>query len=347
MTTAPWLSQFMHKYGRRAGFFVGASAGVVGAIICAIAMYQSNFLILLIGSYLTGIFQSSLGFYRFAAADMASDQFRAKAISYTMAGGLVSAIIGPQLVKLTTDLFVIPFLGVYITIIFINIFGSLLFLFIDIPKPKIEKYNQIASRSRLELLRNSKIFIPIIIAMVSYSLMTLVMTSTPLAVIGCGYSQGNAADIVSAHVLAMFVPSFFTGHLINRFGNIRIILIGLFLLMIAGIINLSGVSLTNFFAGLILIGIGWNFGFIGATTMLSTAHSADERGKVQGINDLFVYGSVTLASIASGALMNCSASTTEQGWSAVNLAMVPFLTLAFVAVIWLIKTQKSNMNLKV
>ena len=172
------------------------------------------------------------------------------------------------------------------------------------------------------------------------------MTSTPLAVVGCGYSQGNAADIVSAHVLAMFFPSFFTGHLINRFGNIKIILIGLLLLMLAGIINLSGVELTNFFAGLILIGIGWNFGFIGATTMLSNAHSASERGKVQGINDLFVFGSVTLASIASGALMNCSSSTTEQGWNAVNLAMAPFLILAFIAVLWLIKNKNSSMSSK-
>ena len=262
MTTAPWLSQFMQNYGRRAGFFLGAAAGVLGALICAIAMYQGNFTILLIGSYLTGIFQSSLGFYRFAAADMASEDFRAKAISYTMAGGLVSAIIGPQLVKLTTDFFTVPFLGVYVTIIFINVFGSFLFLFIDIPTPKAEQYDRVSSRSRLQLLSTPKIFIPIIIAMVSYSLMTLVMTSTPLAVVGCGYSQGNAADIVSAHVLAMFVPSFFTGHLINRFGNIRIISIGLLLLMLAGIINLSGVALTNFFAGLVLIGIGWNFGFI-------------------------------------------------------------------------------------
>ena len=346
MTTAPWLSQFMQNYGRRAGFFLGAAAGVLGALICAIAMYQGNFTILLIGSYLTGIFQSSLGFYRFAAADMASEDFRAKAISYTMAGGLVSAIIGPQLVKLTTDFFTVPFLGVYVTIIFINLFGSLLFLFIDIPTPKAEQYDKISSRSRLQLLSTPRIFIPIIIAMVSYSLMTLVMTSTPLAVVGCGYSQGNAADIVSAHVLAMFVPSFFTGHLINRFGNIRIISIGLLLLMLAGIINLSGVALANFFVGLVLIGVGWNFGFIGATTMLSNAHSATERGKVQGINDLFVYGSVTFASIASGALMNCSASTTEQGWTAVNLAMVPFLILAFIAVLWLIKNKNSSMNLK-
>ena len=163
MTTAPWLSQFMQNYGRRAGFFLGAAAGVLGALICAIAMYQGNFTILLIGSYLTGIFQSSLGFYRFAAADMASEDFRAKAISYTMAGGLVSAIIGPQLVKLTTDFFTVPFLGVYVTIIFINVFGSFLFLFIDIPTPKAEQYDRVSSRSRLQLLSTPKIFIPIII----------------------------------------------------------------------------------------------------------------------------------------------------------------------------------------
>jgi MFS family permease len=344
MTTAPWLSQFMQNYGRRMGFILGAIAGIIGAIICAIGMYKGIFGILLIGSYLTGIFQSSLGFYRFAATDTASESFKAKAISYTMAGGLLSAIIGPQLVKVTSDLYTTPFLGVYVTVVFINIFGAFLFLFLDIPVPKKIVTDAIPSRTRLQILKTPRILISIIIAMVCYALMTLVMTSTPLAVVGCGYTQNNAADVVSAHVVAMFLPSFFTGHLINRFGVTKIISIGLVLLTAAGLVNLSGVLLGNFFIGLVLIGVGWNFGFIGATTMLATSHSPSERGKVQGLNDLFVYGFVTFASIASGALMNCSGATPADGWSSVNLAMIPFLILASISLFWLSKNKDINMN---
>jgi MFS family permease len=344
MTTAPWLSQFMQNYGRRMGFILGAIAGIIGAIICAIGMYKGIFGILLIGSYLTGIFQSSLGFYRFAATDTASELFKAKAISYTMAGGLLSAIIGPQLVKVTSDLYTTPFLGVYVTVVFINIFGAFLFLFLDIPVPKKIVSDAIPSRTRLQILKTPRILISIIIAMVCYALMTLVMTSTPLAVVGCGYTQNNAADVVSAHVVAMFLPSFFTGHLINRFGVTKIISIGLVLLTAAGLVNLSGVLLGNFFIGLVLIGVGWNFGFIGATTMLATSHSPSERGKVQGLNDLFVYGFVTFASIASGALMNCSGATPADGWSSVNLAMIPFLILASISLFWLSKNKDINMN---
>jgi MFS family permease len=344
MTTAPWLSQFMQNYGRRMGFILGAIAGIIGAIICALGMYKGIFGILLIGSYLTGIFQSSLGFYRFAATDTASESFKAKAISYTMAGGLLSAIIGPQLVKVTSDLYTTPFLGVYVTVVFINIFGAFLFLFLDIPVPKKIVTEAIPSRTRLQILKTPQILISIIIAMVCYALMTLVMTSTPLAVVGCGYTQNNAADIVSAHVVAMFLPSFFTGHLINRFGVTKIISIGLVLLTVAGLVNLSGVSLGNFFIGLILIGVGWNFGFIGATTMLASSHSPSERGKVQGLNDLFVYGFVTIASIASGTLMNCSGATPADGWSSVNLAMIPFLIIASISLFWLSKNKFINMN---
>ena len=218
MTTAPWLSQVMQNYGRKFGFILGTVAGIIGAVICALAMYKGIFAILLIGSYLTGIFQSSLGFYRFAATDTASDSFKAKAISYTMAGGLLSAIIGPQLVKVTSDFYTIPFLGVYVTVIFINIIGAFLFLFLDIPIPKKSTSNELPSRTRIQILKTPRILNSIVIAMVCYALMTLVMTSTPLAVVGCGFTQNNAADIVGAHVLAMFLPSFFTGHLINRFG---------------------------------------------------------------------------------------------------------------------------------
>jgi MFS family permease len=342
MTTAPWISPLMQRNGRRFGFFLGAFAGAMGAAVSAYGLYTGSFVILLAGSYLTGIYMSAQGFYRFAATDTASEAFRPKAISYVMAGGLLSAIVGPQLNKLVQDAYVIPFLGSYMAIIVLNLVGMFLFLWLDLPKgTKSEPQTaQISGRSRLELLREPRILVAIICAMVSYSLMNLVMTSTPLAVVGCGFTTANANDIVSAHVLAMFAPSFFTGHLIARFGVERIVSLGLIILAFAGVVGLAGVDLPNFYVALILLGLGWNFGFIGATTMLAGAHRPEERGSVQGMNDMIVFGMVTVASLASGGLMNCSGGTAVEGWNAVNLAMVPFLVLAGGSLIWLVRQPK-------
>lgn len=269
MVSATPVSAIMQKYGRRAGFFLGAAGGAVGGIIGAYGLYLGSFPVFLLGSFLTGLYMSAQGFYRFAAADTASEAFRPKAISYVMAGGLVSAVIGPQIVKATSQAFVIPFLGTYLAVIAVNVIGSLLFLLIDIPKPPAPSADSPRGRSRLELIKTPRIAVAVICAMVSYALMNLVMTSTPLAVVGCGYTEGNAADIVSAHVLAMFAPSFFTGHLIARFGVERIVAAGLLILAAAGGVALSGVEIEKFFIALILLGLGWNFGFIGATTMLA------------------------------------------------------------------------------
>ena len=335
MTTAPWLSALMQKYGRRVGFFVGTLGGALGAGIASLGLYLDNFAVFLIGSYLTGIYMSAHGFYRFAAADSASDDFRPRAISYVMAGGLLSALIGPQLVKFTSDATVVPFLGTYLSVVLINLIGVTLFFFLDVPPPKAPSADAPQARSRRELLRDPKIAVAIICGMVSYALMNLMMTSTPLAVVGCGFPTGTAADIVSAHVIAMYAPSFFTGHVIARFGAVRVVALGLFLLALAGVVALMGVELTNFFIALVLLGIGWNFGFIGATAMLTQAHPAHERGRVQGLNDFLVFGCVTLASLSSGVLMSLG-ETTLAGWNAVNIAMIPFLALAGAALIWLV-----------
>lgn len=344
MITAPWLSPLMQRNGRRFGFFLGAASGAVGAMISAYGLYIGSFYVLLMGSLLTGVYMSAQGFYRFAATDTASEAFRPKAISYVMAGGLISAIIGPQLNKLVQDAFVVPFLGTYLAVAALNLFGMLLFLALDLPKGTKGQpvmANAPKARSRRELLRDPRIIVAVICGMVAYSLMNLVMTSTPLAVVGCGFTKNNANDIVSAHVLAMFAPSFFTGHLIARFGVEKIIATGLVILMGAGMVALSGVAIPNFFGALILLGIGWNFGFIGATTMLSSAHAPHERGVVQGMNDMIVFGMVTVASLASGGLMKCSGGTAVEGWDAVNLAMIPFLIGAAGALIWLRKIEKS------
>ncbi|WP_347313550.1 MFS transporter [Defluviimonas sp. SAOS-178_SWC] len=336
MLAATPLSSFMGRFGRRSGFWAGTTGGAAGAAVCAFGLYSGSFAIFLGGSFLTGLYMSAQGFYRFAAADTATEAFRPKAISWVMAGGLASAIIGPQLVKATSEAMPVAFLGTYLAVIVLNILGASLFLMLDIPPPPRRADGEPLGRTRREMLRDPTIVVAMICAMVSYALMNLVMTSTPLAVVGCGFESDNAADIVSAHVLAMFIPSFFTGHLIARFGAPAIIGTGLVILAAAGAVALSGVDLEQFFLALILLGIGWNFGFIGATTLLSSAHTPEERGRIQGINDLVVFGGVTLASLSSGTLMNCSGSSVIAGWQAVNIAMLPFLVLAGGSLIWLV-----------
>ncbi len=335
MCTATPLAAFMQKYGRRAGFVVGAAGGTAGAAIGAYGLILHSFPLFLLGSFLTGIYMSAQGFYRFAAADTASEGFRPKAISYVMAGGLLSAVIGPQIVSVTADSMVVPFLGTYLAVIALNLVGVFLFIFLDIPKPPVPAADAPKGRSRLELLRTPRVAVAIICATVSYALMNLVMTSTPIAVVGCGFETRDAANIVSAHVLAMYAPSFVTGHLIVRFGVERIVGAGLTILAAAGAVALSGVELEHFFVALVLLGIGWNFGFIGATTMLASAHGAHERGRIQGMNDLIVFAGVTLASLSSGGLLNCTGGSIEEGWQLVNIAMLPFLVLAGGALIWL------------
>ncbi|WP_022703739.1 MFS transporter [Pseudorhodobacter ferrugineus] len=342
MLSATPLSSIMQKYGRRVGFLIGTAAGALGAAIGAYGLYSASFPIFLLGAIFSGTYMSAQGFYRFAAADTASEAFRPKAISWVMAGGLLSAIIGPQLVKVTAQAFVVPFMGTYLAVIVLNILGSFLFLGLNIPKPPKPKIGDALGRTRWEMIRTPRIAVAVICATVSYALMNLVMTSSPLAVVGCGFETSNAADVVTAHVLAMYVPSFFTGHLIARFGVEKIIALGLVILAAAGAVALTGFELENFFAALILLGIGWNFGFIGATTMLAGAHAPHERGRMQGLNDLLVFGGVTMASLSSGGLMNCSGGSVEEGWAAVNIAMLPFLVLAGGALIWLAMQPKES-----
>lgn len=340
--TARPLARYMQINGRRAGFYLAVFAGGMGAAISAFALWIGSFWLFMLGGLLTGVYMSAQGFFRFAATDTASEEFQPRAISWVMAGGLLAAIIGPAITRSTDDITAIPFLASYVVVIGLNLFGVLLFAFLQIPTPPAPKEGDNHGRSISELLKEPQIIVAMICAMVSFSLMNLVMTSTPLAVVGCGFARDDAANIVSAHVLAMYAPSFFTGHLISRFGVTRIMALGLALLACAGIVALFGVTLTNFYGTLILLGLGWNFGFIGATAMLARSHSPAERGRVQGLNDLIVFTGVFLASLSSGGLMNCTGGSAQAGWYTVNLAMLPFLVLAGGALIWLIAKEKAR-----
>jgi predicted MFS family arabinose efflux permease len=329
MFAAPTISAIMGRHGRRAGFLIGASFGALGGATGMFALLEGSFAMLVAGGALTGVYMGSQGMLRFAAADVATPAFRAKAISWVMAGGLAAAIIGPELAKATRDMLApAPFAGAYAAVVALNLVGACAFFFFRAP-PLPRGPGISTGRPLLAILRRPRVAVAIICAMVSYALMNMVMTSTPLAIVACGFDPDDAAGVVQAHVLAMFAPSFFTGNLIARFGSERIIAAGLALLAACAGVALIGVEIAQFYIALILLGLGWNFSFIGATAMLTASHAPEERAKVQGANDFLVFGLVAVASFSSGALMDAI------GWEAVNLAMAPFLALAGSALIWI------------
>ncbi|MGB0498040.1 MAG: MFS transporter [Rubricella sp.] len=336
--SAPLISLLMARAGRKAGFYLGVVAGGVGAAISAYAIVLGSFALFCFGHALTGIYMAAQGFYRFAATDTASPDFRPKAISWVMAGGLASAIIGPQIVIWFGDAIApFQFAGAYAMAAVLNVLGLGIIATLKLPKPPRREKGAPSGRPMKQILRQPAVITAMICGMVSYALMNLMMTSAPLAVVGCGFTTDMAASVVSWHVIAMFAPSFFTGNLIARFGVEKIIALGLLILFAAGLTALSGVDVFQFYTALILLGVGWNFGFIGATSLLASAHTPEERGKVQGLNDFLVFGLVAIASFSSGGLMNgVGAGDAVLGWTAVNLAMVPFLVLAGGTLLWFV-----------
>ncbi|MGD2140575.1 MAG: MFS transporter [Burkholderiales bacterium] len=337
MVSAPVASLFMGRFGRRAGFLLGALFGALGGTLCAWSLIIGSFTLLLAGGACFGVYQSFQGFFRFAAADTASDEFKPKAISWVLAGGLASAFIGPEVVRTSSDLLApIPFASAYLMVIGLNVIGATGLLWLRIPLPQSGEGTKESGRSMGEIFRQPTVIVAVLCAMVSYALMSLVMTSTPLAMSHHGLSTEQAADVVRYHVLAMFAPSFVTGSLIARFGHGAIIGCGLVLLAACGIIAVSGIELMHFYSALIALGIGWNFGFIGATSLLATAHTPAERAKVQGLNDFLVFGLVAFASFSSGALLS------GFGWPAVQYAMIPALTVAALSLAWLAFTRKAK-----
>ena len=333
--SARFLSGFMARHGRRAGFTLACMIAALGAAVAFVGLQTGSFATFTAGCTLLGVYMSAQGFYRFAAADVAPEALQPRMISLVQAGGLASALIGPQLATFTAEISAVPFAMTFAAIVVLNMLGPLFFALLDIPVLPQARGAAAEGRSLPEILRTPEIAVAMICGMVSYALMNLVMTSTPLAMVGCGFDTRDAANVVSFHIVAMFAPAFFTGSLISRFGAHRIVAVGLVILACAGAVALSGVALDRFYIALILLGLGWNFGFIGATAMLTAAHRPEERGRIQGVNDAVVFGGVFLASLASGGLMGCAGGTAEQGWAAVNMAMLPFLVLAGGALIWL------------
>jgi MFS family permease len=321
-TTVP-ASLLMRRIGRRAGFTVGALAGIAGGLLQAHAVFDSQFALFCLGNALVGVSNGFGLFYRFAAIDAADAAFRGKAISLVMAGGVLAAVCGPALARWSHSWFQpVAFAGAFLAIALLQGLGGLLVQLVRIPRPGAQERRD-AGRPLAVILRQPAALVAIASGMVGYGVMSLVMTATPLAMIDCGYRFGDAAFVIQWHVLAMFAPSFFTGHLIARFGVLRVMLAGSALLAGCGALNLSGTGIWQFWAGLVLLGAGWNFLFIGASVLLTQCHRPEERAKVQGANDFLVFGMVTLATLASGTLHHL------YGWQAVNAgALPPVLMLA-------------------
>jgi MFS family permease len=335
MFAAPAASLFMGRFGRRAGFLAGALAGGIGSAVCARALFSGSFTLLVIGAAVIGIYQAFQGFFRFAAADTAPDAFKPKAISWVLAGGLLSALIGPEIVRLASDAPpATAYANAYLANIALNVIGSVALLFLDIPRPP--RPGAAGSGRQLGVIARQPAFVvAALCGMVGFSAMSLVMTSTPLAMIDHGFATGHAADVVRWHIVAMFAPSFFTGAIIVRFGRLPVIGTGLALLGVCGAIALAGVDLHHFYAALVALGIGWNFAFIGATSLLGTVHTPAEQAKVQGLNDFLVLGFVAVGSFGSGALLDA------YGWNAVQYAMLPALAIAGMSLVWLALARRA------
>ncbi len=326
-STVP-ASMFMRRTSRRRGFMLGTMSGTFGAAIAMAALYGNSFMLFCVGMFLCGTYQAFAGYYRFAAADTASDAFRPRAISWVMAGGVVAAFVGGQLVSWSGDwLGPVPFVGGYATCVVLGVAAFIVMSFLDIPPLGHEDLAN-SGRPVSEILKQPTIIVAIACGMVGYGIMTLVMTATPIAMIGCGYSVSDAGFVIQWHIFAMFAPSFFTGHLIARFGAGRIISIGLAFLTGIITVALGGVEMERFLVALVLLGLGWNFTFVGATTLLTENYAPSERNKVQAANDLMVFATVAIASFASGGLLN------GFGWNSVNIALFPFVVLAASLLLW-------------
>ena len=323
LATIP-ASYFMKKAGRKPGFMFGILLGIMGAAIAAYSIYHGSFIGFTIGALIIGTCSAFGNYYRFAAVDVAGPENRSKAVSYVMAGGLVAGFIGPQIASNTKELFLpYVYLGPYLAIIALGVLALFFVSQVKIPKMEESHFDD-EPRPLMEILKQPTAILAILSAMVGYAGMSFVMTATPLAIIGCGLTPEDSFNVISWHVVAMFGPSFFTGSLIARYGDYKIIMVGALLGVACVFVALSGLALSHFWVALVLLGVSWNFMFVGGTTLLTTTYRPSETAKVQGFNDFLVFGTVASASLSAGILQQTF------GWDVVNYSVLPFFILVAV-----------------
>ena len=328
VTTIP-ASLYMGRFGRKVGFVTGAMIGVCGGVLGAFAITEGNFVLFCIASLFTGSFNGFCHYFRFAAADVSTDAFRSKAISYVLAGSVFAALLGPTLARNTYDILPVSYAGVYLALIGVYLLVATIISFVDIPRPTAEQRKAAGGRPLAEIARQPKFIIAVCAATFGYLVMSFLMTVTPIAMGVCGFTFSDSSYVIQAHVLGMYAPAFFTGHLINRFGVNNILIAGSVLCGASIVIHLSGIGYLNFLSGLVLVGIGWNFLFTGGTTLLTQTYTPAEKAKVQGLNDFFIWGTISVGAVTSGAVQHSA------GWSTVNLVMAPLVVIVFATTLWL------------
>jgi predicted MFS family arabinose efflux permease len=327
MGTLP-MGVLARRLGRRNALQIGTVCGVLTGLICCVAVLQGSFLLFNIGAVFSGLYASGHQSYRFAAADTASDEFRARAISWVLVGGIFAGVVGAQLVIATQNLWP-PYLfaATYIGQSALALIAGAVLMFVNIPKPPPRSVVG-DGRPLLEIARKPRFIVAVVCGVAAYSMMNLVMTSAPLAMVMCNHSVTDATLGLQWHVLGMYAPSFFTGTLIARFGLERVTGLGFALIIVAAAIGIAGISLWHFWIGLALLGVGWNFAFIGATTMVTHCHRPNERNKVQAFNDFLVFGSMAIGSFSSGQLL------ASFGWATVNEVVFPVVLAAGALLVW-------------
>lgn len=322
-------SMLMQRIGRGPGFAAGSAVGVFGGLACIWGIFVEDFLIFCLGALLFGLFSGFAQLYRFAAADIASTAFRARAISLVLTGGLVAAFVGPELAKAGhTMIDGKPFMASYVFLVALTVMSGLVVMAVDIPKlTPAEK--QAGGRSIGKIMRQPVFIVATLCAMIGQAVMNLLMTSTPLAMHHANHMFGSTALVIEWHIFFMYAPGFFTGSIIARVGVIKVIAAGIALQTISVIIALSGTEVINFWAAMALLGLGWNFAFTGSTNLLTESHTPAERAKTQAATNFIIFSLVAIGSLSSGALMHAF------GWNWVNIGALPLLLLSLLAALWL------------
>jgi MFS family permease len=319
----------MERFGRKAGFLLAGAAGLVGAAIAALGMWQKSFVLLCIGTLILGVYNAFGQFYRFAAADQAPPDRKARAISLVLAGGLLGAFAGPTLAKATQSLSDVPFAASYAMLIALAACSMLVASLLRLPQEAAAQKSAQPARPMREIAQNPAFVVAVLSSALGYGVMNLLMVATPLAMGFCGFSFAASADVIMWHVVAMFAPSFFTGRIIEKLGVLTVMLTGAVLMLACVAMALSGQAVSHFTAALMLLGLGWNFMYVGGSTLLTQTYSPSEKAKVQGTHDLLVFCTTAVTSFASGALVK------TQGWELLNQVSLVPIAVAVCAMLWL------------
>ena len=316
------------RFGRKTSFQLGLLVGALSALLCCYAAYTRNFSLLVAATLVAGYYNANAQLYRFAAAELAQPSYREKAVSLVMAGGLLGAVAGPNLASATRSLTEVPFAGAYLALTGVALLAMALLAFIEFPPPPSVHASR-GGRPLGVIMRQPVFVVAAVAGALGYGVMNLLMAATPIAMQIGGLPFSDVATVLEWHVIGMFAPGFFTGHLIKKFGTLPVMGVGLVLNVICVLIALSGVEFKQFLIALFLLGLGWNFLFTGATTLALTAYRPEEKDKAQGALNFCVFAVLALSSLTSGVLV------TTKGWDLLNLGSLLPLTLTGVALAWL------------